>query len=114
MQAALQLDLPQKETPPSSPAAPCVDFTDNGSGVCPKVTESLREPTEEPSLERVPILPKVAAYGLLKHLAGMLQTSADAHYKKWMAADRKQKSKTIEKKEAHGQHHQEEYQGQTM
>ena len=114
VQAALQLDLPQEETPPSSPAEPCVGVVDDGANVYPKAAESLRGPTVEPSLERASFLPKAAAYGLLKHLAGMLQTSADAHYKKRMAADRKQKSKTIEKKEAHGQHHQEEYQGQTM
>ena len=114
VQAALQLDLPQKETPPSSPVPPRKGFVDDGAKVYPKVTESLREATVAPSPERASFLPKAAVCGLLKHLAGMLQTSADAHYKKWMAADRKQKSKTIEKKEAHGQHHQEEYQGQTM
>jgi hypothetical protein len=31
-----------------------------------------------------------------------------------MRADRKQISKTAEKKQAHGLHHQEEYQGQIM
>ena len=114
VQAALQLQIPQEEMPLSDPVPPRVDFVDDSSDVYPKAVESLREPTVAPSPERASFLPKVAAYGLLKHLAGMLQTSADAHYKKWMAADRKQKSKTIEKKEAHGQHHQEGYQGQTM
>ena len=114
VQAALQLWLPQEDLPLSDPVPPRVDFVDDSSDVYPKAVESLREPTVAPSPERASFLPKVAAYGLLKHLAGMLQTSADAHYKKWMAADRKQKSKTIEKKEAHGQHHQEGYQGQTM
>ena len=55
-----------------------------------------------------------ASFGLLRNLAQMLQSSGEQNFKKRMRADRKIVSKTIEKKQAHGLHHQEEYQGQTM
>lgn len=55
-----------------------------------------------------------AACGLLRSLAQMLQSSGDQNFKKWMRADRKIVSKTAEKKQDHGLHHQEEYQGQAM
>lgn len=55
-----------------------------------------------------------AACGLIRSLAQMLQSSGNQYFRKRMRADRKQISKTTEKKQAHGLHHQEEYQGQTM
>ena len=55
-----------------------------------------------------------AASGLLCSFANMLQASGEQNFQKRLRADRKQISKTAQKKEAHGLHHQEEYQVQTM
>lgn len=55
-----------------------------------------------------------AASDLLWSLARMLQASREQNFTKRLRADRKQISKTAEKKQAHGLHHQEEYQGQTI
>ena len=55
-----------------------------------------------------------AASGLLCSFANMLQTSGEQNFQKRLRADRKQISKTVQKKQAQGLHHQEEYQGQTM
>ena len=55
-----------------------------------------------------------AASGLLCSFANMLQASGEQNFQKRLRADRKQISKTAQKKQAQGLHHQEEYQGQTM
>ena len=55
-----------------------------------------------------------AASGLLCSLANMLQASGEQNFQKRLRADRKQISKTAQKKQAQGLHHQEEYQGLTM
>lgn len=52
-------------------------------------------------------LPDVSAsvVGLLKNLSKMISDGYNSKHKKTFGVDRKLKSKTIEKKEAHGQHH---------
>jgi hypothetical protein len=55
-----------------------------------------------------------AASALLCSLASMLHASGEQNLQKRLRADRKQISKTAQKKQAQGLHHQEEYQGQTM
>ena len=55
-----------------------------------------------------------AASGLLCSFANMLQASGEQNFQKRLRADRKQISKTAQKKQAQGLHHQEEYHGQTM
>jgi len=49
VQAAMRLHIPQEELPLSDPVPPRVDFSDDGSKVYQKATESLSEPTVEPS-----------------------------------------------------------------
>jgi TPR repeat protein len=55
-----------------------------------------------------------AASALLCSLASMLHASGEQNLQKRLRADRKQISRTAQKKQAQGLHHQEEYQGQTM
>ena len=55
-----------------------------------------------------------AASGLLCSFANMLQASGEQNFQKRLRTDRKQISKTAQKKQAQGLHHQEEYQVQTM
>lgn len=105
VQAAMKIALPP-ESAPVDPVLPRVDFSDGDKDDYRAAKEWLCEP-------HVPFCEKVAL-GLLRSLASMLQSSGDQSFKKWMRADRKQISKTAEKKQAHGLHHQEEYQGQTM
>ena len=71
VQAALQLQLPQKELSPSDPVPPRVDFVDDGSDVYPKAAESLRKPEVEPNPEVKQFLHEAAIRGSIDAVYGV-------------------------------------------